>query len=130
MRVPVLSLGNILLTSIQSDVTDEEALDLQSEILKSFEKGDALGVILDISALDVVDSYMVRVLSDTARMVRVMGGEVVVSGMSPMVAVALIEMGRELVNVATSLTLEKGLEKLKEQLKVVEGDPLGITIDG
>lgn len=116
MRIPILRLGEILLTSIQSDVTDEQALALQTDILKQFERSNARGIVLDISALDVVDSYMARVLSETARMARLMGGEVVISGMNPMVAVALIEMGRELMDVTTALNLEQGVAKLKDRI--------------
>jgi rsbT antagonist protein RsbS len=124
MRIPILKLGELLLTSIQSDVTDEQALTLQSDILVGLESAQARGVVLDISALDVVDSYMARILSETARMARVMGGEVVITGMNPMVAMTLIEMGRELINVMTALNLEQGVEKLKERLATpVDQDP-------
>lgn len=116
MRIPILRLGNILLTSIQSDITDEQALTLQSDILTQLDQTQARGVVLDISALDVVDSYMARILSETARMARLMGGEVVITGMNPMVAVALIEMGRELIGVLTALHLEQGVEMLKERI--------------
>jgi rsbT antagonist protein RsbS len=121
MRIPILKLGEILLTSIQSDVTDEAALALQSDILKRIEETRAVGIVLDITALDVVDSYMARVLNETARMARLMGGEVVVTGMNPMVAVTLMEMGRELVDVMTALTLEQGVEKLKSRFAALAG---------
>lgn len=123
MRIPILRLGDILLLSIQSDITDEQALTLQTDILRQLEQSRATGVVLDISALDVVDSYMARILSETARMARLMGGEVVISGMNPMVAVALIEMGRELIDVMTAINLEQGVEKLKKRLTVLSGDP-------
>lgn len=122
MRIPILKLGDILLTSIQSDVTDEVSLDLQSDILSRIEQTRARGVVLDITALDVVDSYMARVLTETARMAKLMGGEVVVTGMNPMVAVTLMEMGRELLDVMTALTLEQGMEKLKSRLAFLAGD--------
>lgn len=122
MRIPILRLGEILLTSIQSDISDDHATVLQTDILRQMEVTRARGVALDISALDVVDSYMARILSETARMVRLMGGEVVVTGMNPMVAVTLVEMGREMVGVMTALTLEQGVRRLKERIALQEGD--------
>lgn len=119
MRIPILRLGNLLLTSIQSDVTDEQAQTLQFDILKHLNESQARGVVLDISSLDVVDSYMARVLSETARMARLMGGEVVLTGMNPMVALTLVEMGRELHGVSTALSLEQGVEQLKARLAVL-----------
>lgn len=116
MRIPILRLGDILLAPIQSDITDEQAVQLQADILKLLEISTAKGVVLDISALDVVDSYMARILTDTARMARLMGGEVVISGMNPTVAIALIEMGRELINVVTALNLEQAVDALKARL--------------
>lgn len=116
MRIPILRLGNLLLTSIQSDITDEQAVILQTDLLRQLDQTQAGGVVLDISSLDVVDSYMARVLSETARMARLMGGEVVITGMNPMVALTLIEMGRELDRVATALNLEQGVEQLKAKL--------------
>jgi rsbT antagonist protein RsbS len=121
MRIPILKLGDILLTSIQVDVTDEAALNLQFDILDRIRETRAAGVVLDITALDVVDSYMARILNETARMARLMGGDVVVTGMNPMVAVTLMEMGRELVDVMTALTLEQGVEKLKSRLAALAG---------
>ena len=122
MRIPILKLGSILLTSIQSDITDEQAMTLQADILAKLDQTQSAGVVLDISALDVVDSYMARILSETARMARLMGGEVVITGMNPMVAVTLVEMGRELVGVMTALTLEQGVDRLKQRLTVNAGE--------
>lgn len=124
MRIPILKLGTLLLTSIQSDITDEQALALQTDLLRQLDKTQARGVVLDISSLDVIDSYMARILTETARMARLMGGEVVISGMNPMVAVTLVEMGRELIGVATALNLEQGVEKLKARLdQMVDDEP-------
>jgi rsbT antagonist protein RsbS len=113
MNVPILRLGRILLTSIQSDLNDEQALRLQTGILKLFADGAADGVVIDVTAVDVIDSYMARILNETARMVGIMGGEAVLTGMPPTVAVTLVEMGRDIVGVETALNLEMGVEKLK-----------------
>ncbi len=114
MRIPILKLGRILLTSIQADLTDDDASALQVDVLALFRNDAADGLVLDISGLDVVDSYMARLLNETARMVRVMGGEVVLTGMQPMIALTLVEMGREIIGMSTALDLEIGLEKLRE----------------
>ena len=123
MRIPILKLGNILLTSIQSDMTDEHATMLQSDIVGRMQQSRSRGVILDITSLDILDSYMARILNETARMVQIMGGEVVITGMNPMVALTLVEMGRELVSVLTALTLQQGVEMLQEKLQEMDGSP-------
>lgn len=114
MKVPILRLGDILLTSIQVELTDEAALAFQSDLLGLLNQSDAEGVVIDITALDVVDSYMARVLNETADMARLLGAEVVISGMRPAVALTLVEMGRELIGVAAALNLEHGVDKLKQ----------------
>src|ERR1700679_1140461 len=117
MRIPILKLGRVLLTAIQTDLTDDDAGALQVEVLAIFQRDAADGLILDISGLDVVDSYMARLLNETARMVRVMGGEVVLTGMQPMIALTLVEMGREIIGMSTALDLETGLAKLRELIQ-------------
>jgi rsbT antagonist protein RsbS len=112
MKIPVLRLKNILLTSIQVDLTDEDALEFQSDVLKAVEKTEASGVLIDITALDVVDSFLARILNETAVMVKLLGAEAVISGMQPAVALTLVEMGRELIGVATAVNLDHGMEKL------------------
>ena len=119
---PFSHLGDILLTSIQSDITDEHAVMLQTDILERLRQSRARGVILDITALDIVDSYMARILSETVQMAQLMGGDVVITGMNPMVALTLVEMGRELMRGMAALTLEQGVEKLNEQFAEMEGD--------
>ena len=122
MQIPILKLGNILLTSIQSDITDEHATVLQSNIVGRMRQTRSRGVILDITSLDIINSYMARILNETARMAQLMGGEVVIIGMNPMVALTLMEMGREFVNVMTALTLEHGVEMLQTRLREMDGD--------
>jgi rsbT antagonist protein RsbS len=122
MRIPILALGDILLTSIQSDITDEHAVMLQTDLLERLRQSRARGVILDITALDIVDSYMARILSETVQMAQLMGGAVVITGMNPMVALTLVEMGRELMRGMAALTLEQGVEKLRLRFMEMEGD--------
>lgn len=117
MKVPILKLGHILLTSIQEDLTDRDAVEFQNDVLKMVMHTDSSGLVVDITALDVVDSFMARVINETANMVRLLGAEIVVCGMQPSVALTLIEMGRELLGVQTALNLELGLEKIKVLIK-------------
>jgi rsbT antagonist protein RsbS len=130
MRVPILSLGDILLTAIQSDITDEHVVALQADILERMRESHARGVVLDITGLDVIDSYMARIISETVRMAQLMGGEVAITGMSPMVALTLVEMGRELVRGMAALTLERGLEKLRKKFAETDGGDEEVFADG
>ncbi len=128
MKVPILKLKDILLTSIQIDLTDEDAIEFQNDVMQQVSRTEAKGIVIDITALDVVDSYMSRVLNDTANMVRLLGCEVVITGMQPSVALTLIEMGRELINVETSLNLDQGMEKLQQLISA--SDSTGAVKEG
>jgi rsbT antagonist protein RsbS len=121
VNVPILRLKDILLTSIQIDLTDQEALDFQSDVLHMVTDTEARGVVIDITAMEVVDSFMARVLNETASMVRFLGAEAVMCGMQPSVALTLIEMGRELVGVDTALNLDQALERVQELIDLREG---------
>ncbi len=121
MKIPILRYGDTLLTSIQVDLTDQDALEFQSDVLEKVRETEAEGIVLDITALDVVDSFMARVLNDTAEMVRLLGSEVVICGIQPAVALTLTEMGRELIGVETALNLEQGMEKLQRLIAARDG---------
>ncbi|MBF0448029.1 MAG: STAS domain-containing protein [Magnetococcales bacterium] len=113
MKVSILQIKNQLLTSIQTDLTDDDLSQFREDLLDKIAKVEPEGVVIDITSLDTVDSYMARILSETAHMVKMMGAHAVVCGMQPYVALTLVEMGRELVNVDTALNLDHGLEKLE-----------------
>jgi len=117
MKVPILKLHGILLTSIQIDMSDEDALGFQSDVLDVLSKTDAKGVVIDITAMDVVDSFMARVINDTANMAGMLGAQVVLCGMQPEVALTLIEMGRQLVGVQTALNLDQAFEKVQRMIQ-------------
>jgi len=117
MKIPVLRLRDILLTSIQVEMTDEDALEFQDDVLKALQRTEVNGVLIDITALDVVDSFLARVLNETAIMVRMLGAESVISGMQPDVALTLVEMGRELIGVETAINLDHGMDKLEELIE-------------
>lgn len=112
MQIPILKSGDILITSIQIALTDREALQFQDDVLAEVARADAKGLVIDITAMDVVDSFMARVLNDTANMAQLMGAQTVIAGMRPAVALTLVEMGRRLVGVETALNLEQGLARL------------------
>ncbi|MTW21426.1 STAS domain-containing protein [Allochromatium palmeri] len=116
MRIPILRLERILLVSIQVDLTDNDAMQFQSDLVERVAEIEALGVAIDITALDVVDSYMARVINDTANMVRLLGAEVVICGIQPFVALTLIEMGRGLLGADCAFNLSQALEMLKRRI--------------
>lgn len=112
MRVPILRLGRVLLTSLPADLTDQQVMDLQIDALALIQAGKADGLVIDITAADVVDSYMARILSETAKMVKIMGGAAVLAGMQPAVALTLVEMGRGMIDMETAFDLEGGVAKV------------------
>ncbi|MCG8356250.1 MAG: STAS domain-containing protein [Kiloniellales bacterium] len=111
--ISILQLGEVLVTSIQTDLVDEAALGFQADLLKKVGESHAEGVVIDITALDVVDTYMARIINETANMARLLGADVVLTGMQPSVALTLVEMGRELIGVETAMSLEQGIQKLQ-----------------
>jgi rsbT antagonist protein RsbS len=116
MRIAIPRLGRILLVAIQQDLSDNEALEFQSNLLSTIAEIEALGVVIDISALDVVDSFMARVINDTASMARLLGAEVIVCGIQPFVALTLVEMGRGLLGADCTFNLEQGLKTLQARI--------------
>ncbi|MFF7331716.1 STAS domain-containing protein [Streptomyces sp. NPDC090306] len=111
--VPVLRIGQILLVSIQVDLDDHSVLTLQDDLAARIVDTGAHGVIIDITALDIVDSFVGRMLSTIASISRLLDAETVVVGMRPAVAITLVELGLSLGGVRTALTLEKGLRVLQ-----------------
>jgi rsbT antagonist protein RsbS len=121
MRIPILRLNSrVLIVALGADITDESVMDFQGELAERTAALQARGVVIDVSALDLVDSFMARVLSDSARMLRLLGAEVVVCGVKPAVAMTLVEMGVTLGGVPTSFTLERGLARLDELMALAE----------
>jgi rsbT antagonist protein RsbS len=117
-NIPILQIGRNLVVPIQGDLHDELIKELQAEILGRIERTTASGLVLDISALEFVDSFMARVLNDTALMAGLMGTRSVVVGMSPTIAIILMDLGLQLSRVPTARNLEKGLALLVD---LVEG---------
>jgi rsbT antagonist protein RsbS len=111
-RVPVLRLGDVLLVSIQVDLSDQLALRLQDDLAEQVVATGAHGVVIDITALDIVDSFVGRTLSSIAAISRVLDAETVVVGMRPAVAITLVELGLSLRGIRTALNVELGLALL------------------
>jgi rsbT antagonist protein RsbS len=111
-RIPILKMGETLLVSIQVDMHDQLALQLQDDLTQQIAATGARGVLIDISALEMVDSFIGRMIGNTAAMSRVLDAVTVVVGMRPAVAITLVELGLSLPGVRTALDVEKGLALL------------------
>jgi len=115
-RIPIIKIGDYLIVSIQIDMHDKLAIQLQSQILAEIGKTGARGVLIDISVLEMVDSFIGRMLSGMASMAAIMDAAVVIVGMQPAVAITLVELGLEMPGVDTALNMEKGMEMLEKRL--------------
>jgi rsbT antagonist protein RsbS len=111
-RIPILQIRNCLLVSIQVDMHDQLAMTLQDDLTECIVRRRARGVLIDISALEVVDSFIGRMLGNIASMSRVLDADTVVVGMRPAVAITLVELGLSLPGVRTALNVDKGLQLL------------------
>ena len=120
-RIPILKMGEFLLVSIQVDMHDRLAMTLQDDLTDRIVKTRARGVLIDISALEVVDSFIGRMLGNIAGMSRVLDAQTVVVGMQPAVAITLVELGMRLTGVRTALNIEKGMELLRNGSGDVNG---------
>ncbi len=117
MRIPILKLKDTLIVSIQVELDDQTALQFQEDLLNELHKTSARGVVIDLTPIDFIDSFIAKVLGDVIHMTSLMGAKVVITGIQPSVAITLIELGIRLDNVTTALDLENGLEKLTRELE-------------
>jgi rsbT antagonist protein RsbS len=106
-------MGPYLLVTVQIDLHDQLALQLQDDLTNAIQKKEARGVLIDISALEVVDSFIGRMISDLSAMGRILGARTVLVGMRPAVAITLVELGLSLPGVETALTVERGMDRLR-----------------
>ena len=111
-KIPILKLGDILLVTIQVDMHDRLAATLQDDLTARIVKDHAKGVLIDISSLEMVDSFIGRMLGNIAAMSQVLGAQTVVVGMRPAVAITIVELGLSLSNVRTALDVDKGMALL------------------
>jgi rsbT antagonist protein RsbS len=121
-RIPILRMGEFLLVTIQLDMHDQLALRLQDDLTTAIEKKGAKGVLIDISALDMVDSFIGRMIADISGMARILDAKTVLVGMQPAVAITLVELGFSLPGVATALNVERGMLLLRKSLAESNGD--------
>lgn len=112
-RIPILKFGKVLLVTIQVDMQDQTALALQDDLSSRVEATGATGVLIDISALEIVDSFIGRMLASISGIARVLDATTVVVGMQPAVAITLVELGLSLEGVKTALTVERGMRLLE-----------------
>jgi rsbT antagonist protein RsbS len=130
-RVPILKLGDILLVSIQIDLEDQTALALQHDLAERIVATGARGVIIDISSLEIVDSFIGRMMSTVASVSRVLDARTILVGMRPAVAITLVELGLSLPGVETALDVERALARLGASITVEEdGNGLAGADDG
>lgn len=117
LRIPILKIGDVLIASIQTTLHDSSAVQFKDDLLQRIFETRARGLIVDLTAVEVVDSFIARLISDIASMAGLMGTRVVITGLQPAVAITLVELGLELPQVLTALNLEKGLAALQRQVE-------------
>ncbi|WP_027964888.1 STAS domain-containing protein [Halalkalibacillus halophilus] len=117
MRIPILKLHDYLLVSIQVELDDQSAMEFQEDLLKKIHNSGATGVVIDLTSVEVIDSFIAKVLGDVVSMADLMGAKVVFTGVQPAVSMTLIELGIYLKEVPTALDLEQGLIKLRQELE-------------
>ena len=121
-RIPILKMGDYLLVTIQVDMHDRLAMTLQDDLTSRISRDGARGVLIDISSLDVVDSFIGRMLANLAAMSRVLDARTVVVGMRPAVAITLVELGLALPGVETALDVEQGMDLIRRTVEMQGAD--------
>ncbi|MDB5320720.1 MAG: rsbS [Phycisphaerales bacterium] len=121
-RIPILRMGDFLLVTIQVDMHDQLAMTLQDDLTSQIEKTGAKGVLIDISALEMVDSFIGRMIANISGMSRILDASTVVVGMQPAVAITLVELGLSLAGVQTALNVDRGMQRLRADVAGKEAD--------
>ncbi|HWG75682.1 MAG TPA: STAS domain-containing protein [Steroidobacteraceae bacterium] len=116
-RIPILRMGEFLLATIQVEMHDQLALRLQDDLTAAIARHSSRGVLIDISALEIVDSFMGRMIADISGMARILDAKTVLVGMQPAVAITLVELGLSLPGIATALNVERGMQLLRTALE-------------
>lgn len=117
-RIPILKMGNLLLVTIQVDMHDKLALSLQEDLTDQIARYASKGVLIDISSLEIVDSFIGRMLANIAAMSKVLDAQTVLTGMQPAVAITLVELGMSLPGIKTALNVERGMELLNNSIEL------------
>ncbi|TCP55575.1 rsbT antagonist protein RsbS [Tumebacillus sp. BK434] len=113
MQVPILKMNDVLIVTLGNGITDDEAIAIKHNILVKIKETECQGLLIDISVVDLIDSFMGRILNEIAEMAKLMGSRTAITGMSPQVAITMIELGLKFQGVYTALTVEKGFEWLR-----------------
>ena len=121
-KIPILRMGNLLLVTIQVDLYDRLAEMLEADLVQMIKKTDARGVLIDISAVSIIDSFMGRIIGNISTMSKIMDAETVVVGMQPAVAITLVELGLPLNGVLSALNVERGIEMLQRKISLTDTD--------
>ena len=126
-RIPILKMGDFLLVTIQVDMHDQLAMTLQDDLTEKISRTGARGVLIDISAVEVVDSFIGRMIANIAAMARILDAQTVLVGMQPAVAITLVELGLTLPGVRTALNVERGMALLQGEVQLPSRAGLGET---
>lgn len=121
-KIPILKMGDFLLVTIQVDLYDRLALNLEADLVSTISNFQAKGVLIDISAVDIVDSFMGRILGNIAQMSKILDAQTIVVGMQPAVAITLIELGMPMSGVFTALNVERGMKLLRAKIYTDDAD--------
>lgn len=127
-RIPILKMGSFLLVTIQVDMHDQLAMTLQDDLTNKIVSSGAKAVLIDISALDIVDSFIGRMLAGIAGMARILDADTVVVGMQPAVAITLVELGLSLDGIKTALNVDKGMALLRKSLRLSVDEDLLVAL--
>ena len=122
-KIPILRMGHFLLVTIQVDLYDQLAENLESDLVSMIKKTNARGVLIDVSSVSIIDSFMGRILGNIATMSKIMDADTVVVGMQPAVAITLVELGLPLKGVHTALNVERGMDLLRSKILLEEENP-------
>ena len=126
-RIPILRMGEYLLVTIQVDMHDQLAMQLHDDLTQAIARSQSKGVLIDISALEIVDSFIGRMIANIAGMARLLDAHAVLVGMQPAVAITLVELGLSLPGVTTALNVERGMELLRRSLQPMVRDERSIA---
>ena len=126
-RIPILKMGDVLLVTIQVDMHDQLAMALQDDLTEKISRTSARGVLIDISSVEVVDSFIGRMIANIAAMARILDAQTVLVGMQPAVAITLVELGLTLPGVRTALNVERGMALLQREVRLPSRIQLGET---
>ena len=124
-RIPILKVGDFLLVTIQVDMHDQLAMTLQEDLTAQIARHGSHGVLIDISSLEIVDSFIGRMLANIAAMSKVLDAQTVLTGMQPAVAITLVELGMTLPGIRTALNVERGLDLLREHIELEQRELVG-----